>query len=269
MKLLSLIGFMGCGKSSVGRRLSQLLCCPFIDLDEVIVERAGKSIPEIFADDGEKAFRQMELEALRGIVGSHGQNRLPKQSLPSQAMGPSLCGQRGSTVPEAYSDHHTHALSPDSTEVNATESNAKEKLVVLALGGGTVMTPECAEIVSSETRCIYLRASVETLIGNLEGQTANRPLLNLQNCHSDLDSNCHSDQNSNCHFERDSNCHSDRDSNCHFERAKRVEKSISLKSHIESLLVKRSATYEKTAHIIIDTDGKSIETIASEIISTL
>ena len=195
----------------------------------------------------------MELETLRGIVGSHGQNRLPKQSLPSQAMGPSLCGQRGSTVPEAYSDHHTHALSPDSTEVNATESNAKEKWVVLALGGGTVMTPKCAEIVSSETRCIYLRASVETLIGNLEGQTANRPLLNLQNCHSD----------------QNSNCHSERDSNCHFERAKRVEKSIALKSHIESLMAQRSTTYEKTAHIIIDTDGKSIEAIASEIISLL
>ncbi len=212
MKLLSLIGFMGCGKSSVGRRLSQLLCCPFIDLDEVIVERTGRSIPEIFTDDGEKAFRQMEVEALRGIVGSHGQ---------------------------------THALSPDSTEVNATESNAKEKWVVLALGGGTVMTPECAEIVKEQTTCIYLRASVETLIEHLEGQIANRPLLNLQNCHSD------------------------RDTNCHFERAKRVEKSIALKSHIESLMAQRSATYEKTAHIIIDTDGKSIETIASEIISLL
>ena len=187
----------------------------------------------------------MELETLRGIVGSHGQNRLPKQSLPSQATGPSLCGQRGSTVPVAYSDHHTHALSPDSTEVNATESNAKEKWVVLALGGGTVMTPECAEIVSSETRCIYLRASVETLIGNLEGQTANRPLLNLQNRHSE------------------------RDSNCHFERAKRVEKSMALKSNIEFLMAQRSTTYEKTAHIIIDTDGKSIEAIASEIISLL
>ncbi len=204
MKLLSLIGFMGCGKSSVGRRLSQLLCCPFMDLDEVIVERAGKSIPEIFADDGEKAFRQMELETLRGIVGSHG---------------------------------HTHALSPDSTEVNATESNAKEKWVVLALGGGTVMTPECAEIVKEQTTCIYLRGAVETLIEHLEGQTDNRPLLNIQNCH--------------------------------FERAKRVEKSMALKSHIESLMAQRSATYEKTAHIIIDTDGKSIETIASEIISTL
>ena len=214
--IISLIGFMGCGKSSVGRRLSQLLCCPFMDLDEVIVERTGRSIPEIFADDGEKAFRQMELETLRGIVGSHGQ---------------------------------THALSPDSTEVNATESNAKEKWVVLALGGGTVMTPECAEIVSSETRCIYLRASVETLIEHLEGQTDNRPLLNLQNYH----------------FDQNSNCHSERDSNCHFERAKRVEKSI----HIESLMAQRSTTYEKTAHIIIDTDGKSIEAIASEIISLL
>ena len=234
---------MGCGKSSVGRRLSQLLCCPFMDLDQVIEERAGRSIPEIFASEGEEAFRSMELDALRNIVS--GWEGFPKQSLPSQAMGPSLCGQRGSTVPEAYSDHHTHALSPDSTEVNATESNAKEKWVVLALGGGTVMTPECAEIVKEQTTCIYLRASVETLIEHLEGQTDNRPLLNIQNCHSD------------------------QDSNCHFERAKRVEKSIDLKSHIESLLVKRSATYEKTAHIIIDTDGKSIETIASEIISTL
>ena len=44
---------MGCGKSSVGKRLSELLCCRFMDLDEVIVEREGRSIPEIFAEDGE------------------------------------------------------------------------------------------------------------------------------------------------------------------------------------------------------------------------
>ena len=187
-----------------------MLCCPFIDLDEVIVERTGKSIPEIFADDGEKAFRQMELETLQYVI---------ENSLPENSRGP---------LP------HSGTL-------------------VLALGGGTVMTPECAEIVSSETRCIYLRASVETLIEHLEGQTDNRPLLNIQNCHSD----------------QNSNCHSDRDSNCHFERAKRVEKSMALKSHIESLMAQRSTTYEKTAHIIIDTDGKSIEAIASEIISLL
>ena len=59
---------MGCGKSSVGRRLSELLCCPFMDLDEEIEARAGRSIPEIFAEDGEDAFRKMELVTLHDIV---------------------------------------------------------------------------------------------------------------------------------------------------------------------------------------------------------
>ena len=60
---------MGCGKSSVGRELSQLLCCPFMDLDQVIEERAGRSIPEIFAIEGEAAFRVIELGTLKEIVG--------------------------------------------------------------------------------------------------------------------------------------------------------------------------------------------------------
>ena len=42
---------MGCGKSSVGRKLSQLLCCSFMDLDAVIETQTGRSIPEIFASD--------------------------------------------------------------------------------------------------------------------------------------------------------------------------------------------------------------------------
>ena len=50
---------MGCGKSSVGRKLSQLLCCPFMDLDDMIEAEAGKSIPEIFAEIGESGFRQI------------------------------------------------------------------------------------------------------------------------------------------------------------------------------------------------------------------
>ena len=58
---------MGCGKSSVGRRLSELLCCPFMDLDSVIEEYAGKSIPEIFTEDGEAAFRAMEQKVLEAL----------------------------------------------------------------------------------------------------------------------------------------------------------------------------------------------------------
>ena len=63
-------GFMGCGKSSVGRRLSQLLCCRFMDLDQVIEDKAGRSIPEIFASEGEAAFRAMEKETLAEILDS-------------------------------------------------------------------------------------------------------------------------------------------------------------------------------------------------------
>ena len=59
---------MGCGKSSVGRRLSELLCCPFMDLDTVIEEHTGRSIPEIFAADGEAVFRQMESGCLERVL---------------------------------------------------------------------------------------------------------------------------------------------------------------------------------------------------------
>ncbi len=59
-----LIGFMGCGKSSFGKRLAKKLDYPFVDLDDAIEERAGKSIDEIFQMEGEAAFRKMEQEEL-------------------------------------------------------------------------------------------------------------------------------------------------------------------------------------------------------------
>ena len=73
-----LIGLMGCGKSSVGRRLSERLNIPLIDLDDYIVQQAGMSIPEIFERLGEEAFRDMESKALaetiekRAILASGG-----------------------------------------------------------------------------------------------------------------------------------------------------------------------------------------------------
>jgi len=57
-----LIGFMGVGKSAVGRALARSLQMNFIDSDHVIEQRAGKSVSEIFADEGEPAFRQLERE---------------------------------------------------------------------------------------------------------------------------------------------------------------------------------------------------------------
>ena len=174
---------MGCGKSSVGRRLSQLLCCPFTDLDDVIGEKAGKTIPDIFKEDGEQAFRSMELNALSEIL-----------------------------VPISR---------PSSTGL------------VLALGGGTVTTPGCAEIVKERTTCVYLRASLETLVENLRNEASGRPMLNTTAAMSG------------------------------------TKPEEALRSRIIELMDKRSSIYEKTAHIMIDTDGKSIETIVQEIISLL
>ncbi|RMH50526.1 MAG: shikimate kinase [Zetaproteobacteria bacterium] len=63
-----LIGLMGCGKSSIGRRLARALGSPLIDLDDEIVRRAGMTIPELFARDGEAAFRALEQEALTRVL---------------------------------------------------------------------------------------------------------------------------------------------------------------------------------------------------------
>ena len=203
--IICLTGFMGCGKSSVGRRLSQLLCCPFMDLDDMIVESAGRSIPEIFASEGEAGFRRMELETLKEILSTSE----PRQC----ALTPieNLDCHHG-----ASSCHHgASSCHPERSEGSIN--------LVLALGGGTVMTPECAEIVKERTCCIYLKASIDTLMEHLSGEADGRPMLNGE----------------------------------------------TLYERINVLMAQRSATYEKTAHVIIDTDGKSVEAIASEIFRLL
>ena len=121
--MITLTGFMGSGKTTVGKVLADALGCPFMDLDDLIVKKAGKTIPEIFAQDGEPAFRQLEARLLRQTV-------------------------------EKYT----------------------ENTVVLALGGGAVTTSASATLLHEKTVCIYLRATLETLLQRLSGETAGRPL---------------------------------------------------------------------------------------------
>ncbi len=63
-----LIGLMGCGKTTIGRELSKLLGMPFLDMDALIEEQIGKSIPAIFRDDGESHFRALETALLRYLL---------------------------------------------------------------------------------------------------------------------------------------------------------------------------------------------------------
>ncbi len=63
-----LVGFMGCGKTTLGARLAEMLGLKFVDMDDCIIRKAGCSIPEIFAARGEAGFREIEsvvLEELR------------------------------------------------------------------------------------------------------------------------------------------------------------------------------------------------------------
>ena len=203
---------MGCGKSSVGRELSRLLCCSFMDLDDVIVEAEGRSIPEIFATDGEAAFRRMELKALQTLLCSG----WPKtKSLPRLGRGPlPFTRPRAATVFDSpCAEQHDNIV------------------MILALGGGTVMTPECANLVKEHTICIYLRASVDTLLEHLSDEADGRPMLDSS--------------------------------------AESADKQSALRHRITELMSLRSDIYEKTAHIIIDTDGKSIVSICQEVISTI
>ena len=59
-----LVGLPGAGKSTTGRRLAKILCVPFADSDDLVEARAGRSVRDIFATDGEAAFRALEAEAV-------------------------------------------------------------------------------------------------------------------------------------------------------------------------------------------------------------
>jgi shikimate kinase len=66
--VIVVVGFMGAGKTTVGRLLAAKLGISFTDSDHVIEARAGKPIPQIFNDDGEPAFRQLEHEVIADLL---------------------------------------------------------------------------------------------------------------------------------------------------------------------------------------------------------
>jgi len=69
MKPIFLVGFMGTGKSSTAKKLSAVLGVPMIDMDSAIEERAGRKISDIFAEEGEAAFRVLERAMLTELAG--------------------------------------------------------------------------------------------------------------------------------------------------------------------------------------------------------
>lgn len=72
IRRIVLTGFMGAGKSTIGPLLAKHLNWDFVDTDNVVESRAGKKVAQIFAQDGEAAFRAIEAEVIRGCCGREG-----------------------------------------------------------------------------------------------------------------------------------------------------------------------------------------------------
>ena len=187
-RFIAMNGFMGSGKTLVGKFLAERLGCPLIDLDSFIEEKSGRKIPEIFSTDGESAFRRMEKEALEQIL------------CPGTGMEDCPC------------------------DIGCREG---EKNVIISLGGGTVTTAECADMIRKRTFCIYLRAKTDTLLENLRKDFAYRPMLRKDGAEPQ-------DENA-------------------------------LRARIEELMNTRGSIYESTASLVIDIDGKCCRGIASEL----
>lgn len=68
MKPLFLVGYMGCGKSTIGRKLSRALHLSFVDTDNCIEEREGATVFDIFHYEGEERFREIEREVLEEVI---------------------------------------------------------------------------------------------------------------------------------------------------------------------------------------------------------
>ena len=261
MAVWALIGFMGCGKSSIGRTAQRLAAASpvenidfpvvdtnssptvsgtpispvvdtnssptvsgeliFVDLDEEIVRREGRSIREIFAEGGEAAFRAVERETLAELLYRSGV--LPLREFASLTPPSADADGPPASVPR---------VARPSGAIATSSGNPSAKLLI-SLGGGTLTDEGSRELVKQNCKCIYLRATVETLAANLrwEGEAASRPML------------------------------------AGADPKAPAESPDSLESRIASMMAARGPVYEKAADIILDIDGLSYEQAARQILS--
>lgn len=174
--VISLTGLPGSGKSTVGRELASQLGWDFVDLDEYVVSREGRSIPDMFSE-GEAVFRAAEEAALLEIL-----DRADEEAALLDIL------DRADAVPSASSGD----LVPSASSGNLVSSASSGNLV-LALGGGTICYEAAAEGIYSRddrpapgqrareavlkrTTCFWLRVDPATALARIPDPSS-RPLL--------------------------------------------------------------------------------------------
>ena len=128
-----LIGFMGCGKSTIGRKLANAIDYEFLDTDELIEQKTGRKISDIFASDGEEAFRQMETDLLQELSETvTGKVLATGGGMPMREENRALMRQVGTVVfLEATIETILERLANDTTRPLATGEDREKRLRLL------------------------------------------------------------------------------------------------------------------------------------------
>lgn len=182
--------------------------------------------------------------------------------------------KQGKNIPEIFNEYGEAAFRRMEREaLEEIFSDKSRPRAILSLGGGTVTSEQCRQLIRQHTDCFYLRATTDTLLDNLEGHSDGRPMLNpVQPARFDASTSSATDEEYNV-----DNRHSNslKMSEPVAERVVRLgsptieaqstetsSEREALRSRIESLMQTRSPQYIATAHHIIDIDGLSFAQIA-------
>lgn len=185
--------------------------------------------------------------------------------------------KQGKNIPEIFNEYGEAAFRRMEREaLEEIFSDKSRPRAILSLGGGTVTSEQCRQLIRQHTDCFYLRATTDTLLSNLEGHSDGRPMLNpVQPARFDASTSSATDEEYNV-----DNRHSNslKMSEPVAERVVRLgsptieaqstetsSEREALRHRIESLMQTRSPQYLATANHIIDIDGLSFAQIAEAV----
>lgn len=185
--------------------------------------------------------------------------------------------KQGKNIPEIFNEYGEAAFRRMEREaLEEIFSDKSRPRAILSLGGGTVTSEQCRQLIRQHTDCFYLRATTDTLLDNLEGHSDGRPMLNpVQPARFDASTSSATDEEYNV-----DNRHSNslKMSEPVAERVVRLgsptieaqstetsSEREALRHRIESLMQTRSPQYIATANHIIDIDGLSFAQIAEAV----
>lgn len=183
--------------------------------------------------------------------------------------------KRGKNIPEIFNEYGEAAFRRMEREaLEEIFSDKSRPRAILSLGGGTVTSEQCRQLIRQHTDCFYLRATTDTLLDNLEGHSDGRPMLNpVQPARFDASTSSATDEEYNVDNRHSNNL---KMSEPVAERVVRLgsptieaqstetsSEREALRRRIESLMQTRSPQYIATAHHIIDINGQTFAQIAA------